>query len=181
MPEITRTPGAHPDDNSIEIDLNSADWMLLWSLRKWFKEYPGGRFTEDMLYQTFMQTDALPALSSLEGVLENLRANACHRLDFRRLGLTRVSQDERLILAILAAAQHGRLKDARAYAASLLPPAAAWSLVESAQWLGEALLRSDQALTDRGPESDLPRGALPEDSGALETVLPFPGQAERDR
>jgi len=115
--------------------LDPPERLVVGSVRRWLKAPEEWSRVEAEFHLLFGDDECLFALNGLKGLLEILAAHARRTLYFHLPCCRLVSADERSLLSLVAALQHGRQQHAQAILRWLLPAVHQAQAYKQAFWL----------------------------------------------
>lgn len=134
-------------------ELTQAERLVLWGMRTWVAALRADIPVDDHINRTFRQAMVPAAASLLSGMMVMLAEGAARPMSLHQPRCPCLSEDERLILDLVALVQAGRTSAARQHAAGLLLPTAGRTVAGAvgpfAELLADAGLRlqpSEEAL-----------------------------------
>jgi hypothetical protein len=116
-------------------DLDLPGRLVVGGVRLWLEAPANWPVVAEDFRLAFGDGESLFALNGFKGLLELLARDARRTLYFHKPKCARVSADERTLLTLLAALQHGRDEHARAVLRWLLPPPQQGAAYVHAFWL----------------------------------------------
>jgi len=115
--------------------LEAPERLIVNAVRMWLQAPANWPMVVEDFRLAFGDNESLFALNGLKGVLQVLAAHARRTLYFHRPGCSRTSADERALLTLIGALQHGRHAHAQAVVSWLLPGPEQAEAYKHAFWL----------------------------------------------
>jgi hypothetical protein len=115
--------------------LDSPERLIVGSVRLWLRAPSDWPVIADNFRLAFGDNESLFALNGLKGLLETLAKSARRTLYFHQPCCGQVSADERSLLALVAALQHGCHEHAQAILRWLLPAPSQAEAYKHVFWL----------------------------------------------
>jgi hypothetical protein len=115
--------------------LEAPERLIVNAVRVWLQMPTNWPLVAEDFRLAFGDNESLFALNGLKGLLELLAAHARRTLYFHRPCCSRISADERALLTLIGALQHGRHAHAQAVLSWLLPGPQQAEAYKHAFWL----------------------------------------------